>query len=376
MDGEKDKDLDANVSGDENEKQADAEKKSESEVLEHSPVNEISPNPQIKDSLSLENLISNLKSLSTEQKKDPKIVPFSPDAGMEWLPWLSYFEAICVENNLDSVWRIRNIESFLKTQALTLYINNCLNIIHWEELKAIFHEHFSPPGEPSLTDFTNIRFKSGDDLNEYYQKKTKIGRELGLENKFILEGLTEGLPFELRKLVITNTPTNLRDWRELVHKLSRLQTPWKGQENKNSGNFNQQNSTSYGQWRPQRPNFNNLPHNTPRPTSYRTPYQTFQPRTNDNRNSQRQIRPQNNTNTQTSRPSVHFQESFPPSPCWVCLNVGIPNAYHWVRNCPFRNETLNPNQFSSISTQDTSEQSQNFDQSNSNSMQGGNNNNA
>lgn len=40
------------------------------------------------------------------------------------------------------------------------------------------------------------------------RKKTKMGRRLGLDNHFILKGLTEGLPSEMKKLVVTSAPKN------------------------------------------------------------------------------------------------------------------------------------------------------------------------
>ena len=56
-----------------------------------------------------------------------------------------------------------------------------------------------------LSDFSDIRFKAGEDVSEYYQKKMNVGRTLGLD-KSLLEGLTDGLPKELKQLVIVNSP--------------------------------------------------------------------------------------------------------------------------------------------------------------------------
>lgn len=97
------------------------------------------------------------------------------------MKWLHYFEALCVKEHKDDVWKIRDIQKILKDSALTLYINNCLHVLHWLELVSLFTENFSTPDTPSLTDFSSIQFKVGDDLNEYYQKKTKMGHTLGLD---------------------------------------------------------------------------------------------------------------------------------------------------------------------------------------------------
>ena len=73
-----------------------------------------------------------------------------------------------------------------------------------------------------LSDFSDIRFKAGEDVSEYYQKKMNVGRTLGLENKLLFEGLTDSLLRELKQLVIINSPKSTTEWRELVHKLNKL----------------------------------------------------------------------------------------------------------------------------------------------------------
>lgn len=75
--------------------------------------------------------------------------------------------------------KIRNNQKYLKDSELTLYINNCLQILHRSEFLELFLENFSTPYTISLVNFSNIRFKFGDDLNEYYQKKAKLGHALG-----------------------------------------------------------------------------------------------------------------------------------------------------------------------------------------------------
>lgn len=311
------------------------------------PINLISSNPQTDDKGTQSESVNNnadqssvdkiplndLKlsiqnSIMTEKKasKNPEIIPFSPESHMEWVPWLQYFEAICVEEKKSDFWKIRNIQNFLRDKALTLYINNCLNVLHWSELTALFEDAFSLPGEPSLSDFSEIKFKIGDNVNEYYQKKMKMGRDLGLEQKFILDGLTEGLPFELRKLLITNAPKTPTEWRELVFKLNKLQSPEKNNENKNHVEPILPNSYQYRQWRPQRPTQESGQNIQSRPWGYRVPFQSPQSRPyvpNNERNPQRYVRPPLN---QQPKPNVHYHETLPPSPCRVCLNIGIPKA--------------------------------------------------
>ena len=71
-------------------------------------------------------------------------------------------------------------------------------MLHWEEFMQLFNEKFITHGELSLRDFSEIRFKTNEDVSEYYQKKMHAGRALGLDTKLLLEGLTDGLPRELK----------------------------------------------------------------------------------------------------------------------------------------------------------------------------------
>ena len=70
-------------------------------------------------------------------------------------------------------------------------------MLNREELIQLFNEGFTTPGELSLSDFSDIRFKTVE-VSEYYQKKMHAGRDLGLDTKLLSEGLTDGLHRELR----------------------------------------------------------------------------------------------------------------------------------------------------------------------------------
>lgn len=105
-----------------------------------------------------------------------------------------------------NVWKICNIQKYLKDAERTFYINNCLHILFWTEL--LFTEHYCAPDALSLTDFSNIKFKFGEDLNEYYHSKNKVGHILGVDQHFIL-GITEGLPLEMKQLVGTSALTGI-----------------------------------------------------------------------------------------------------------------------------------------------------------------------
>ena len=57
-----------------------------------------------------------------------------------------------------------------------LSIYNNLNVLHWEGFMLLFNKEFTTPGELSLSDFSEIILKTGEDVSEYYQKKMHVRR--------------------------------------------------------------------------------------------------------------------------------------------------------------------------------------------------------
>ena len=123
---------------------------------------------------------------------------------------------------IDNVWKIRYSQKLLRSRALTLYINNSLNVLHREELIQLFNEEFTTPGELFLSNFSDVRFKTGEDVSEYYQQNVCAERALGLDTNLLLEAFAEGLPRELKQLMIDNSSKSTTEWRELVHRLNKF----------------------------------------------------------------------------------------------------------------------------------------------------------
>ena len=47
------------------------------------------------------------------------------------------------------------------------------------------------------------------------------GKALKLDTKLLLEGLTDGLPRELKHSVVVNSPKTITEWREFVLRLNK-----------------------------------------------------------------------------------------------------------------------------------------------------------
>ena len=56
-------------------------------------------------------------------KRDIEVIEFNHDVGMQSRAWLLYFEGFCNDSNKSNIWKIQNVQRFLKVRALILYIN-------------------------------------------------------------------------------------------------------------------------------------------------------------------------------------------------------------------------------------------------------------
>ena len=58
------------------------------------------------------------KSEKNIRERDMEVIEFNPEAGMQWKAWLLYFEGCCKDSNKDNIWKIWNVQKFLKGSAL------------------------------------------------------------------------------------------------------------------------------------------------------------------------------------------------------------------------------------------------------------------
>ncbi|GBO21471.1 hypothetical protein AVEN_245751-1 [Araneus ventricosus] len=232
------------------------------------------------------------------------IIPFAPNNSMNVNSWLKYFNDKCQEYNLDDKWKLNNITAYLKNNALTEYVNSYDTIKTWEEFVSFLTERYIAPNLVNLSDFTSKSFKEGDDITLYFQEKLKIGRQLNLGTSMILEGLSDGLPVNLRQLLAINSPNNPTEWLTTVSKLIKIQKSDENQINpRHSATQNlKTNSVSGNQWQPR----NFRPHNF-------TPRQNFRPNNFQPNSPPRQNFGQNN-NYQTPPPRQNFRpfSNYPP----------------------------------------------------------------
>ncbi|GBN33673.1 hypothetical protein AVEN_5803-1 [Araneus ventricosus] len=252
------------------------------------------------------------------------IIPFDPNNSMHVNAWLKYFTDKCQEYNLDDKWKLNNITTYLKNSSLTEYVNSYDTIKTWEEFISFLTERYISLNLVNLSDFTLKSFKEGDDITLYFQEKLKIGRKLNLSTNIIFEGLSDGLPGNLRQLLAINSPNNPTEWLITATKLIKIQKSDANQINpSHSATQNlKTHSVNRNQWQPR----NFRPHNFTqnfRPNNFQP---NSPPMQNFRQNNYYQTSPPRQTLRPFSNANAHFQDKLPHSPCWLSTKQGTANV--------------------------------------------------
>lgn len=295
-----------------------------------------------KDSSSRKSqTIDNFESLTLNEKTDqitetlkeerPDIISFDPALEINFGEWLLHFKAKTI--NLGNDWRKNNFHKFIRGSALKLFINNCLHCQNFDEIVNIFEEQYFIPAQ-GFCDFQNLNFNGRPkDLIHYFTQKVELGRKINLSNSHIIEGLSVGMPHQIKTMPLIKEPSTPKEWLQLVSKFIH-DIPMENKNNYQNSNFqsfkNRDQPQSYRQWN--RPN--QYPYRQPD-----SPRQNFVPR-EQNFNKPPQFRQQTpfvrqsyDSKNQNKKQVSHLSQELPPNPCKYCTEVGILNAYHWGQTC-------------------------------------------
>ena len=139
---------------------------------------------------------------------------------MQWKAWLLYFEECCKNSNKDNVLKIWNTQKILKGWTLTLYINNSLNVLHWEELIQLFNEEFIAPGLWVI--FQSLDLKQVKMYQNVIKKRCMQKKLYYWTLNYCYKVLTDGLYRELKQLIIVNSLEFTTESWELVYRLNKL----------------------------------------------------------------------------------------------------------------------------------------------------------
>ncbi|GFS74407.1 uncharacterized protein TNCV_970101 [Trichonephila clavipes] len=189
---------------------------------------------------------------------------------------------------------------------------------------AVINTTDQTPNEPYIVPFDSENGMLIEAWLDYFNNACK----LGLSPQFILEGLTDGMPSNIKQLMTINPPTSPIDWIIVATRLMKIQAP-KLEQNTFRQNvpirprqntFVPQNRYSF---QPNFQNFNRIRHQHP-------------PNQHAHNLNNRYFRLNHHT---------HFQHGLPPYPCKICTQQGIPSAYHWKLQCPFNQHQLRQTQF-------------------------------
>ncbi|GFV19874.1 uncharacterized protein TNCV_481001 [Trichonephila clavipes] len=79
------------------------------------------------------------------------------------------------------------------------------------------------PNVVSLADSSQLQLKNN--LEQYFHQKLNYGKQLGLYPQLILEGLTDGMPANIKQLMTLNPLTSPTEWFMVATRLMKIKAP-------------------------------------------------------------------------------------------------------------------------------------------------------
>ncbi|UYV62593.1 hypothetical protein LAZ67_2001264, partial [Cordylochernes scorpioides] len=240
------------------------------EEEETSPPQDTSADPltQIADALS--------KLLVARSPREIDVSPY--DGTFEAQSFFDNFDAQADRTELTYTDRLRKLPCYLQGKPLQYFRSLRLDRLYYIEARQRLIDLFPATTEASFARFLAIKMTPQMSLENYYQNKTVMGMKLDLPADILIESLTDGLPVADQRLVATVQPNTIKEWFDLVSRITQCTTSAVNQRQVDKA---------------------------PHPTYHNPP-----PRYNSQRPSR-----------------VTYPVTPPPSPCKYC------NAMHWHSQC-------------------------------------------
>ncbi|UYV84688.1 hypothetical protein LAZ67_X003097 [Cordylochernes scorpioides] len=211
--------------------------------------------------------------------RSPREIDVSPyDGTFEAQSFFDNFDAQADRTELTYTDRLRKLPCYLQGKPLQYFRSLRLDRLYYIEARQRLIDLFPATTEASFARFLAIKMTPQMSLENYYQNKTVMGMKLDLPADILIESLTDGLPVADQRLVATVQPNTIKEWFDLVSRITQCATSAVNQRQVDKA---------------------------PHPTYHNPP-----PRYNSQRPSR-----------------VTYPVTPPPSPCKYC------NAMHWHSQC-------------------------------------------
>ncbi|UYV69057.1 hypothetical protein LAZ67_6002198 [Cordylochernes scorpioides] len=222
-----------------------------------------------------------LEEEETSPPQDTSADPLTQIADALTQSFFDNFDAQADRTELTYTDRLRKLPCYLQGKPLQYFRSLRLDRLYYIEARQRLIDLFPVTTEASFARFLAIKLTPQMSLENYYQNKTVMGMKLDLPADILIESLTDGLPVADQRLVATVQPNTIKEWFDLVSRITQCATSAMNQRQVEKA---------------------------PHPTDHNAP-----PRYNSQRPSR-----------------VTYPVTPPPSPCKYC------NAMHWHSQCEQR----------------------------------------
>ena len=262
---------------------------------------------------------------------------FNSNSKMNIKSYLQYFNLQAKLKQLDDNWKVNHIATKLEGEAFSFYLDNLIEESNWATIEEKLIRQFFYFYEDHFETFMKLTFDGYSDIQTYFRKKTAAAHKVGISTENLISALNQGVPEELRKLLLVSNVDTPEAWITLAAKLVKNISIEKKESNKTevktlSREENMQKSSETflkAQRKPieryyKQPHQRSVQH-TPglfqlpiqKPLQYGSPRMGV---------------------LQQSRSVAHHAGKLPSRPCRLCSQQGIFNAYHWEQTCPWNQD--------------------------------------
>lgn len=136
-----------------------------------------------------------------------------------------YFKLFNYRNaNVDTEQKKEILSNLLDEPALSFFVEECLDCEEWQQIERKLQDRFE--GEkPKFEQLFTKNLQDFDNMREFFEYKTSIGRRLQLNDEIIIEALNGGLPIYLKRLAVMQEFETTEEWFRMMKKMHSQEEP-------------------------------------------------------------------------------------------------------------------------------------------------------
>lgn len=159
---------------------------------------------------------------ANEVTRIPSFHVYTPEKFSSLAIFCNNYEKFCVNEKFDDEKKKVKFPHFLSGDILKFYYDNNLCEMSYEECKKCLIEVFDITRAELVTEFHNLQFRDGNDLQKFFTNKLSLARRLSMDEKTTVEYLSLSIPTYLQRFLVLQEVKTPSEWFRIVRQLTTL----------------------------------------------------------------------------------------------------------------------------------------------------------